>query len=68
MPIEKVFTFVCFSLWALATMFVLVTVIVKPHLARLGASRRLEASNPFDIAMMIAVGAWLAMWCFRSMY
>lgn len=68
MPIEKIFTFVCFSIWVLSAMLVFLIALLKPDIASLNSGRRLSASNFFDVAMLISVGAWLAMWCFRTMY
>lgn len=68
MPIEKIFTFVCFGLWVLFTLSVVTLSLFRPDLARLGGGRRLKASNAFDLCMLASIGSWLAMWCFRSMY
>jgi len=68
MTIAQIFVFICFGLWAVLTLGVLLCAAIRPDIARIGHGRRLSVSNPYDIAMMGAMGAWLAMWCFRSMY
>ena len=68
MPIEKLLTFTCFGIWALSTLLIIILAMFRPNIARLGEGRRFKASNFFDLALLASVGAWLAMWCFRSMY
>jgi hypothetical protein len=68
MELPKLFTFICFGIWAVASLSTFLIAALKPELANIYSGRRMKAGNIFDLSMMIALGAWLAMWCFRSMY
>ena len=67
MSLPQIFTFVCLGIWAVCTLYVFAVAAFRPDIAKIGSGRRLSASNPFDIAMLAGIGAWLAMWCFRTM-
>jgi hypothetical protein len=63
-----ILTMTCFGIWAVCTAAVIAIAAIRPDIARWGEGRRMKASNFFDVLMLTGIGAWLAMWCFRSMY
>lgn len=68
MPIEKLFTFICFGLWAMGTIAIILISAFRPDIAKIGKHRRFDMSNAFDIILISTVAVWISMWCFRSMY
>ena len=69
MPIEKLFTFICFGLWLTGTIFCLCFAVFKHReFAQAMSEKKLTRYRVFDIVMVNTIVAWLSMWVFRTMY
>jgi hypothetical protein len=60
----KVMTFVCFGWWAIGTVLYILITIFKP-VSMMG---KINWREPRDLIMISSGMAWIAMWCFRTMY
>ena len=60
----KIATFACFGYWAIATTLVMLLQLFKPE----PMHGKVNLRKPRDLMLISALLAWVAMWCFRSMY
>lgn len=64
------FMHIAFGLWVFFMLTALLIVICKPALANatINRSHKFTLRNLLDLCISASAAAWLAMWCFRSMY
>lgn len=60
----KVMTFVCFWWWAIGTAASLILTALKP----VPITQKINWREPRDLFLVSGGLAWIAMWCFRTMY
>lgn len=65
MELPKLFMYISFGWWAIATAIFLIVSVVFPQKYH---ERKINLRKPYDM-LLVSIGlAWLSMWCFRSMY
>ena len=60
----KIMTFVCFWWWGIGTVIYILITVLKP----IPMHGKLNWQEPRDLIMISSGLAWIAMWCFRTMY
>jgi hypothetical protein len=69
MTLPVLFTYISFGLWAFGTIAIVIIAFCFPELVRKSQhSNKLSVYDTFHIILISTILAWIAMWCFRSMY
>jgi heme/copper-type cytochrome/quinol oxidase subunit 2 len=68
MELAKLFTFICFAIWAIGTIAIIVFATFFYEKLDYRNKRKINIRHPFDLILMLTIFSWISMWCFRSMY
>lgn len=58
----------CFTYWAIGTAITIIGGALRPRWVNFYPGRKLNLYHPYDFIMVTTILAWIAMWCFRSLY
>ena len=61
----KLFVYICFGIWAVGTFLIFALQVYKPIPIQ---GKFYPVRSARHHLMLVTIMAWLAMWCFRSMY
>jgi len=68
METANLVTFICFGLWFVGIITLIITGILYPASFNINTHRKINLRHPLDLLLILTVTSWILMWCFRSMY